>query len=477
MEQPAGDVVEMRDVAPQGGGMRVDVGMSVEPLQAGSRVEASREKGSLSVGQLEDARPDEGLKGKWILCSMQTPVAKSPVQSPVPLLSADAQDIQMDGHRVVFSHGKSSVSLDLNGAVSDTLPVKCTCPAAGAPLRLEYQCDKGTVIDERRVVKNGTRLEQKLSLMPFSGDTPPLVERRYFRRRKSVVQHLLGLFEQQKVRLLFYLLASQVSLVLLVPFPLWGSFICASHTVALCLILFWTPKQDAALVAEEPDEVAPHALAFETPQLPKLIPDRQSISPLHHLKSERPNLAMVLERHKSENTTSSRFRTIRRSISIPARALLPSRCHSAPVKYMPDVIVKVSQVRKRQRGLSTYSEFELRVTTNAVKPDQAKSWTVWHRYASIHDFHKYLEKLLETDESAASRFTRIVPEIPGRTTSKVSSMTRSKRTYDDLLRRRMAGLAEFFTRIFGDESDPKVRHKALSDPYVQRFLKLTHNGP
>jgi hypothetical protein len=93
------------------------------------------------------------------------------------------------------------------------------------------------------------------------------------------------------------------------------------------------------------------------------------------------------------------------------------------------------------------------------------------------DFHARLEHLLETHESRKSLFTREVPAIPRKPrTYKLRALGMSDSDYDDLMQRRMAGLREFFSRLFGPDSDVDKRLKILADPHVQRFLGINSHS-
>uniref|UniRef100_A0A7S2W5H8 PX domain-containing protein n=1 Tax=Mucochytrium quahogii TaxID=96639 RepID=A0A7S2W5H8_9STRA len=356
----------------------------------------------------------QSLKGLWEMYSVESTTCVKDIKCPVGLLDETVQDIQVNGSQLVFSslNGKS---LELDLERENKNKVKCVCPIQGSPLRLEYEGEQGKIIDERRVFRRGTRLEQRLSIVADSKKA--VVERRYFKRKdchgSEQTRH-----DHQKVKLLAYLLASQVPLMMLVPARVWGSFLCGFHVVALILILLWSPKTDSR------------------------SPTSRQVPP-----------TSALEDSKVES-------------------LEPAKPASKPIVRKNDCYVSISQVRKRRKGLTTYSEYQF-VVKAFRKDGTKKEWTLWKRYTSILEFHSRLQELLETEQSKHSIFTRVVPALPRRSRShRLLLRARSQKSYQDVLRRRMAGLDEFLVRVLGPDSDRETRQVAIGDNTVRKFLQL-----
>mmetsp|Transcript_33472 Transcript_33472/g.41028 ORF Transcript_33472/g.41028 Transcript_33472/m.41028 type:complete len:119 (-) Transcript_33472:984-1340(-) len=79
-----------------------------------------------------------------------------------------------------------------------------------------------------------------------------------------------------------------------------------------------------------------------------------------------------------------------------------------------------------------------------------------------------VERVLETEGTRRSIFTRIVPSIPG----KKQGYFRLWGVSRALMKRRRGGLEEFFKRIFGEGSDVQHRRLALRIPKVRELLKI-----
>mmetsp|Transcript_5624 Transcript_5624/g.11525 ORF Transcript_5624/g.11525 Transcript_5624/m.11525 type:complete len:506 (-) Transcript_5624:248-1765(-) len=472
------------------------------------------------------------LKGVWEIYSVDNSTCQSSgslsKESRHELLSANVQDINVDGDRLVIStlNGSKRLELDVNGETQDH--VKCVVQGSeDTPLRMEYETPRGRVIDERRVFRNGTRLEQRLSIVPSKSNSAdsqqqvlrqqgePVVERRFFKRRDTVAKTSRQSFwGEQKIRLLSYLLLSQIPLMLFVPSRVWGSFLCAFHTVALFLVMFWSPRSQASVKDESSSSLS--STASVTPaSKTQLTCETNKARSQSFVTPRKVNIPGPITSHgRSTSIMSTTSTTSTMSLSslqdLPSTPLTPLTPTTSSMRHIQlyhslrlssqgtttpsimspellqkfkddqilDVVVSISQVRKRKKGLTTFSEFELLVRVNpqveaAGGPKASlKEWMVWHRYASIVEFHRVLEKLLETDETRHSIFTRVVPPIPLRGSGGMMSATRSRRRYEDLLRRRMAGLEEFFVRVLGPEANPEIRYQALKDQQVQRFLGI-----
>ncbi|GBG34495.1 Hypothetical Protein FCC1311_107192 [Hondaea fermentalgiana] len=510
------------------------------------------------------------LRGVWQMYSVASErhdaspiVAKD---SPHELLSASVQDIRFDQDRLVFASqdGTQKIEVQVPSEVSrhqsrsaSSASITCNLSAldngAEAPVRFEYETPRGRVIDERRVFRNGTRLEQKLSIVAKTDPScqgaettaEAVLEKRYFKRKSGTNVARAVLPSQQKLRLLGYLLLSQIPLMLVVPSRVWGSFLCAFHTVALFLVVFWSPvsRVKGALATSAATSAKPElttiatsktsssssssssSMASSSDSMPSTLVnhDKSSISsdgtkesPRSHVRSRSlisttssissassaPILVSAVggrvRQPRLQASESARARTAAAAIAAAAAApgsssdtaLLASRPEVAAhfkAHGVANVVVSISQLRRRKRSLSSYCEFELLVrrlgslSTNGNIPfsdtqgdcSQRSQWTVWHKYSSILDFHNLLGDLLENENTRHSIFTRIVPPIPQQSGASLLSVTRSRRKQEDLLQRRMAGLDEFLVRVLGPEADPDVRFKALADVRVQRFLGLS----
>jgi len=410
--------------------------------------------------------PLKPLDGTWQLYNRETPPeqhqekkqqdvesdassSKRSHGSAAELLSAAVQEISCQGDRLVFSsHGsRDRLVLELNGENEN---IRCVvpdgaCEDGSSPVRFEYETPQGKVIDERRVFRNGARLEQKLSMQPRDAQEAPTVERRYFKRKLRTSASTTSLMERQKVRLLGYLLLSQIPLLLLVPSRLWGSFIAAFHTVALFLILFWSPAKAAA--------------AKRNPS--SSLQQREGQQSQFHQK------AMVHEEPEEEVAATRRKS---RSSSKPKANVMTSSASSTIVEkivQIPDVSVRVGQLKKKKTGLTSWStEVEFLVQTRKDVDSSAafkfKEWKVSHKLASIIEFHKLVQDLAESGN-------RKIPPLRFRG-SRISGFKKSH--LREKMQKKREILEAFTDMVFGESSEDTVRFLALRDERVQRFLRI-----
>jgi hypothetical protein len=522
-----------------------------------------------------------------------------------PALLGDVQEIHLSpspSRELVFSHrGHAAVRLQIGDAVPGSVqqglaldpvgPLACeggaavrwcagghepaavvaAAAAAGmdatsgglAPLRLEYESPHGKVIDERRVINNGSLLEQTLTLLP--GEQPaaggaaarrlPAMQKRYFRRASTdtaatVMTAPLLPFGQLGWALL---VCSAAAFLLLLPSHLATPSLIAVFSSAVVAVLFTAHKRSAAtaaaLATPQPSPRASgsaSAAAAVTTTMPPTTTAtprtaRAALASARAPGSAASASASAAQTNKSSSSSSaplasavvmaSQSRSAGKREGFITRVMsgklphLPSRTQNPPAARLvvQDVSVAVTQVRKRKTGMMPHSEFELTVETlplraaaapvdgiavqPAEQPQQqqvpvaqevqhgagtpprspsapqlgsghlSRSWGVWRRYSAIMEFHARLEHLLETHESRKSLFTREVPAIPRKPrTYRLRALGLTDRDYEDLMQRRMAGLREFFTRLFGPGSDADKRLKILADPHVQRFLGINSHS-
>ena len=132
-----------------------------------------------------------------------------------------------------------------------------------------------------------------------------------------------------------------------------------------------------------------------------------------------------------------------------------------------DIEAKVTGLRIRGSGCSgsAEAEYKLQITT-----PNGETWRVWRNYEDIYRVHAIVERVLESDKTRGSVFTRIVPSIPSRNFSSIALLFESRRS---IMHRRRTGLDEFVSRVLGDKSADHYRKLALKIPQVREFLELS----
>jgi len=157
------------------------------------------------------------------------------------ILTANRQGIRWINNRLVFSSKKKKGETELSFSVGCNSVIDSSEGQEGH-VRVEYKSDnhenEWQVVDERRVFRNGTRMEQTISVTPLDGETS--VQVRVFKRAYEAANGWNSLSNEC---IFLVLLCLDIPVLLLSPWALASSF-CVFHILVSVFFIRWRPRID-----------------------------------------------------------------------------------------------------------------------------------------------------------------------------------------------------------------------------------------